>query len=153
MHKVLERSEGSLDINIINNNLQKLYQSGCCKILNPNSYNDNVELVLINTAGGITCNDKINIKVSIENSNLSICTQAAEKIYSGFGDPANMDINLNLNNSNLFWLPKELILFNNSKLNRKININLSGNCNLVFCENSIFGRNFLIFFLSSKSLL
>ena len=102
MHKVLERSDGSLDINIINNNLQKLYQSGCCKILNPNSYNDNVEVVLINTAGGITCNDKINIKVSIENSNLSICTQAAEKIYSGFGDPANIDINLNLNNSNLF---------------------------------------------------
>ena len=140
MHKVLERSDGSLDINIINNNLQKLYQSGCCKILNPNSYNDNVEVVFINTAGGITCNDKINIKVSTENSNLSICTQAAEKIYSGFGEPANMDINLNLNNSNLFWLPKELILFDNSKLNRKININLSGNSNLVFCESAIFGR-------------
>ena len=40
----------------------------------------------------------------------------------------------------MYWLPKELILFNNSKLDRKININLSNNSNLIFCETSIFGR-------------
>jgi Urease accessory protein UreH len=90
MDKVLERSDGSLDLSLINNKIHKLFQSGCCKILNPNSYNDNVEIVLINTAGGITCNDKIKINVLIENSNLNICTQAAEKIYSGFGNPANV---------------------------------------------------------------
>ena len=102
MDKILERSNGSLDIEIINNNIKKLYQSGCSKILNPNSYNDNVEIVLINTAGGITCNDKIKINVTIKNSNLSICTQAAEKIYAGIGDPAKVEININLKNSNSF---------------------------------------------------
>ena len=40
----------------------------------------------------------------------------------------------------MYWLPKELILFDKSKLRRKININLSGNSNLIFCETSIFGR-------------
>ena len=40
----------------------------------------------------------------------------------------------------MYWLPKELILFDNSKLRRNININLSDNSNLIFCETTIFGR-------------
>ena len=140
MDKILQRSNGKIDLELIDNNFKKFFQSGCCKVLNPNSYNGNNELVLINTAGGITCNDKIEINTFIENSELSICTQAAEKIYAGIGDPARVEININLNNSTMYWLPKELILFDNSKLRRNININLSGNSNLIFCETTIFGR-------------
>ncbi|GIR13896.1 MAG: hypothetical protein CM15mP24_1390 [Candidatus Pelagibacterales bacterium] len=140
MDKLLQRSNGEINIELFDNNFKKFFQSGCCKILNPNNYNDNKELVLINTAGGITCNDNIEINATIHNSELSICTQAAEKIYSGIGDPAKVDININLNNSTLYWLPKELILFDNSKLRRSININLSNNSNLIFCETTIFGR-------------
>ena len=55
-------------------------------------------------------------------------------------DSAKVDININLNNSTLYWLPKEIILFDNSKLRRNININLSDNSNLIFCETTIFGR-------------
>ena len=140
MDKLLQRSNGEINIELFDNNFKKYFQSGCCKILNPNNYNLSKELVLINTAGGITCNDNIEINATIHNSELSICTQAAEKIYSGIGDPAKVDININLNNSTLYWLPKELILFDNSKLRRKINVNLSDNSNLIFCETSIFGR-------------
>jgi len=140
MLQKLQRSQGEIDLKILDNNFKKFFQSGSCKVLNPNSYNDNNELVLINTAGGITCNDKIEVNISIENCELSICTQAAEKIYAGIGDPANVDININLKNSSLYWLPKELILFDNSKLNRNININLLDNSNLIFCESTIFGR-------------
>ena len=140
MDKLLQRSDGKINIDLSDNNIKKFYQSGCCKILNPNNYNEYKELVLINTAGGITCNDNIQINATINNSQLSICTQAAEKIYAGIGDPATVEININLNNSTLYWLPKELILFDNSKLRRKININLSDNSNLIFCETSIFGR-------------
>jgi len=81
MDKILQRSSGKIDIEFSNNNFKKNFQSGCCKILNPNSYNSNNELVLINTAGGITCNDKIEINALVEKSKLSICTQAAEKVY------------------------------------------------------------------------
>ena len=66
MDKILQRSYGKIDIKFIENNFKKFYQSGCCKVLNPNSYNNNNELVLINTAGGITCNDKIAINALIE---------------------------------------------------------------------------------------
>ena len=140
MEKLLQRSDGKINIDLSDNNIKKFYQSGCCKILNPNNYNECKELVLINTAGGVTCNDNIQINATINNSQLSICTQAAEKIYEGIGDPAKIDININSNNSTLYWLPKELILFDNSKLRRKINVSLSNNSNLIFCETSIFGR-------------
>jgi urease accessory protein len=140
MHKLLQRSNGKIDIVFSDNSCKKFFQSGCCKVLNPNNYNKFKELVLINTAGGITCNDTIEINATINNSELSICTQAAEKIYAGIGDPAKVDLNININNSTLYWLPKELILFDNSKLRRTININLQNNSNLIFCETSIFGR-------------
>ena len=140
MDKLLQRSNGKIDIELLDNDFSKFFQSGCCKILNPKNYNEFKELVLINTAGGITCNDNIEINAVINNSQLSICTQAAEKIYAGIGDPARVEININLNNSTMYWLPKELILFDNSKLRRNININLSDNSNLIFCETTIFGR-------------
>ena len=140
MDKLLQRSNGKIDIELLDNDFSKFFQSGCCKILNPKNYNEFKELVLINTAGGITCNDNIDINANINNSKLSICTQAAEKIYAGIGDPARVEININLNNSTMYWLPKELILFDNSKLRRNININLSDNSNLIFCETTILGR-------------
>ena len=140
MDKLLQRSNGKIDIELLDNDFSKFFQSGCCKILNPKNYNEFKELVLINMAGGITCNDNIYINANINNSKLSICTQAAEKIYAGIGDPARVEININLNNSTMYWLPKELILFDNSKLRRNININLSDNSNLIFCETTIFGR-------------
>ena len=140
MDKLLQRSNGKIDIELLNNDFFKFFQSGCCKILNPKNYNEFKELVLINTSGGITCNDNIEINAVINNSQLSVCTQAAEKIYAGIGDPARVEININLNNSTMYWLPKELILFDNSKLRRNININLSDNSNLIFCETTIFGR-------------
>ena len=140
MDKLLQRSNGKIDIELLDNDFSKFFQSGCCKILNPKNYNEFKELVLINTSGGITCNDNIKINAVINNSQLSVCTQAAEKIYAGIGDPARVEININLNNSTMYWLPKELILFDNSKLRRNININLSDNSNLIFCETTIFGR-------------
>ena len=68
MDKILQRSNGKIDIELLDNDFSKFFQSGCCKILNPNTYNKSKELVLINTAGGITCNDNIEINATIHNS-------------------------------------------------------------------------------------
>ena len=35
MDKILQRSNGKIDIEFSNNNFKKFFQSGCCKILNP----------------------------------------------------------------------------------------------------------------------
>ena len=140
MLKKLQRSNGILDIAYNNNKLNKIYQSGCSKILIPNSYNKNNELVFINTAGGITCYDIIEAKINLVESDIAISTQAAEKIYAGIGNEARININISVKNSNLYWLPKELILFDRSKLKRRINLNLDNKSNVFFCETSIFGR-------------
>ena len=141
IQKKLEKSNGNLKVLIKNNDLQKLYQKGSLKALIPDFHENIQQLMLLNTAGGITSGDDYNYHFQIDNSNLCISTQAAEKIYSGFGIPANIKIDLNLTNySNLFWLPKELILFDNCNLKRKINFNLSKNSNLFVCESIIFGR-------------
>ena len=50
-----------------------------------------------------------------------------------------MEISLK-NKSDLLWLPKELILFNNSNLKRNFNINLFDNSNLIMCETIVLGR-------------
>ena len=124
--KKLEKSKGNLELFLDNHKLQKLYQKGSLKAFMPDFHENLKQLMLINTAGGITSGDEYDYKFEIDSSNLCISTQAAEKIYSGFGNPANLNINLNLtNHSSLFWLPKELILFNNCNLKRKINFNLS----------------------------
>ena len=139
--KILEKSKGRLDIKIKDHNLKKLYQQGSLKALMPDFHEKINQLMLINAAGGITSGDEYDHEFEIDNSKLCISTQAAEKIYSGFGNPANLEINLNLlKNSSLFWLPKELILFNNCNLKRKINFNISKDSNLLLSESIIFGR-------------
>ena len=140
-YKKLEKSNGKLDIKIKNNKLLKLLQQGSLKALLPNFHENLQQLMLINTAGGITSGDDFYSKIDLDNSNICVSTQAAEKIYSGFGDPAKVNININISNKgNLFWLPKELILFNNCNLKRKFNINLSKDSNLFLCESIVFGR-------------
>ena len=59
MDKILQRSKGEIYIDLSDNNFKKFFQSGSCKLLNPKNYNEYKELVLINTAGGITCNDNL----------------------------------------------------------------------------------------------
>ena len=140
-YKKLEKSKGKLEVKIKNNELLKLFQQGSLKALLPNFHENLQQLMMINTAGGITSGDEFDSRIDLDNSNICVSTQAAEKIYSGFGDPAKVDININISNKgNLFWLPKELILFNNCNLKRKFNINLSKDSNLFLCESIVFGR-------------
>ena len=68
MLKKLQRSEGEIDLRILDNEIKKLFQKGSSKVLIPNNYNKNKEFVLINTSGGTTCNDIIKTNIKIENS-------------------------------------------------------------------------------------
>ena len=137
----MEKSLGNLDVKLQNDHLTKLYQEGSSRAILPNTYGKTKELILINTSGGITSGDKYNINLILENSKLCATTQAAEKIYSGYGDPAKLLININLDeNSSLFWLPQEMILFDNCNLQRSINVKLEKNSNLLISETFVFGR-------------
>ena len=78
--KILEKSKGRLEIKIKDQNLQKLYQQGSLKALMPDFHENLKQLMLINTAGGITSGDEYSYNIESDKSNLCISTQAAEKI-------------------------------------------------------------------------
>ena len=140
MDATLQKSFGKLDIKFEKNSLKKLYQQGASKAIIPNSYRRFKELVLVNTSGGMTSGDSYLNNFNLSGSDICITTQTAEKIYSGFGQPAKLKIDIDLNESNLLWLPQELILFNQCNFSRRINININNNSNLIMSETTVYGR-------------
>ena len=101
----LQKSLGTIDVEFINNDIKKLYQQGCLKALLPQSYSNLSQLVLINTSGGVTSGDKFNTNIDLHNTHMLTTSQAAEKVYSGYGDAAELKYTINIDNSTLFWIP------------------------------------------------
>ena len=137
----LQKAFGKLDIKFKDNQILKFYQEGSSKAIIPNVDENLNQMILINTAGGITSGDNFSTSIELDNSFLCTSSQAAEKIYKGLNNPGNINVEINVkNNSCIYWLPQEMILFNNCNLKRKINVNISKCSNLLICESIIFGR-------------
>ena len=140
-NKQFQRAQGKIDVKIINNQVNKFYQSGSAKVFYPKCYNEFNELVLVNTAGGITSGDLFIYNIDIQKSKIFVTTQTAERAYKGYENSGQIKVNLSIDNdSSLFWIPQELILFNNCNLNRKIDVNLNTDSNFLLSETTIFGR-------------
>ena len=142
MKKDLQRAHGNIDVKINNNEINRFYQSGSAKVFYPKSPQQIKELVLVNTAGGLTNGDNFcyNLEV-INNSKIFVTTQTAERVYKAIKDNAEIKVALSVDDtSDLFWIPQELILFNNCSINRKIHVDLKSNSNFVLAESTIFGR-------------
>lgn len=137
-----QRAHGNIKVKINNNEINRFYQAGSAKVFYPKSSQKFKELVLVNTAGGITSGDNFSYDFEIVNkSKIFLTTQTAERAYKGFNEKAKIKISLTVDDtSNLFWIPQELILFNNCNFDRNIEINLSPNSNFVLAETTIFGR-------------
>ena len=140
-NKQFQRAHGKIDVKIINNQVNKFYQSGSAKVFYPKCYNEFNELVLVNTAGGITSGDLFIYNIDIQKSKIFVTTQTAERAYKGYENSGQIKVNLSIDSdSSLFWIPQELILFDNCNLNRKIDVNLNTNSNFLLSETTIFGR-------------
>ena len=137
-----QRAKGNINVKINNNEINRFYQSGSAKVFYPKSSQKFKELVLVNTAGGMTSGDNFDYDFEIVNkSNIFLTTQTAERVYKGLNEKAKIKISLTVNDtSNLFWIPQELILFNNCNFDRNIKVNLSPNSNFVLAETTILGR-------------
>ena len=80
-----QKSFGKLDVEVKNDELKKFFQKGCAKSFIPKNDNATTELITLNTAGGLTSGDNFVTNFKLNNSKICISTQAAEKIYSGYG--------------------------------------------------------------------
>lgn len=126
------------------NRLQRLYQDGCARLRMPNhNRSDPIEAVMINTSGGLTDNDYLRWKFRVEDhAQLTVTSQACERIYKASRPlPACIDVDIHVGADGFFaWLPQETILFDQARLKRTINVDLSKTSEFLMVEPLMFGR-------------
>lgn len=142
-NKTLQRSRGEADLGFRDGNLARLYQRGAAKALLPRTHGPFQEAVLVNTAGGITGGDRYHYGCDAHSSQLVVTTQAAERAYrSSTQDIASMDVRLAATGgAALHWLPQETILFDGSRLARRIELDLDMTSECLVLESLVFGRH------------
>nr|WP_309085199.1 urease accessory protein UreD [Chelativorans sp.] len=122
--------------------LDTLYQEGCCKIRLPKAHDKALEAVLINTSGGLTGGDRVEWEAeAAPGSRLVLTTQACERIYRSTGEDALVSAKLRVGaGAHLDWLPQETILFDDSRLDRRLTVELEGDARFTAVEAVLLGR-------------
>ena len=121
---------------------RQLHESGSLRVRFPSPEAQGLSAVFVNTAGGVAGGDRFDIDIAAgEGARLTVTTAAAEKIYRAQGPAAQLNIALKAAaNSHLAWLPQETILFDQARVNRRIDIDLADSASLLLCEIVVFGR-------------
>jgi urease accessory protein len=143
----LQRSSGSCRIVLSGsekgNRIMDVYQKSPTRVLFPRTGGAAVEeAVLINTAGGIAGGDRLECSVTaLDNASIAVTSQAAEKIYRALDEPARITTTLKAANmARLAWLPQETIVFNQARVIRETEIDLSPGAELLAVEWLVLGR-------------
>lgn len=123
------------------NALSDLRMSGCLKVLFSRG-DDRMDAIVINSAGGLTSGDNLDLDIALEaDAVASVTTQAAERAYCATQSPALVQTRLCVGpGARMFWLPQELILFEGAKLERRLHCDLAEGARAVLVEPVIFGR-------------
>jgi urease accessory protein len=123
--------------------LDGLRQSGSLRVMFPRSAEATMTGVFVNCAGGLTGGDRFEISAQAgRNTQLVLTTQAAERIYRATdATPARLSSELSVAaGATLHWLPQETILFDQSRLRRKLEVTLAHDARLLMVEPVVFGR-------------
>jgi urease accessory protein len=122
--------------------LVRSFERGLMRVRLPNRSGSAAEAVLVNTGGGITGGDRVNIALTLDaGAHVVATTQAAEKIYRTDGPPAGIDVRLRLEpGARLDWLPQETILFDGAAAQRTMSVEIHGAATLTLLEIVVLGR-------------
>ena len=145
---IFQRARGALNISAVagvggQSRLQDLRQQGSYRAIFPRPKMGAIEAVMINTAGGITGGDRFSTKVTAHtHAKISLTTQAAERIYRApDATPGSMQTRLEVkSNAQLYWLPQETILFEGSRLRRRLDVDVARESKFLMVEPIVFGR-------------
>lgn len=123
--------------------LKRLVQEGCLKIrlLRPEP-DGSLDAVLINTSGGLTGGDQISVEIDVgEGARTTVTTPGCERIYRSLGSEAMVHQCLQVGRcARLDWVPQETILFDQSRLRRRVDVRLAATAEVTVCESILFGR-------------
>ena len=137
----LQRAHGQTALTLCGNKLEELYQSGCAKLMLPKTYGEMTEAVMLNTSGGITGGDRLNVKIQVENGAVVATSQTAERLYRSITEPAKIEIRLRAYNAaTLHWLPQETIIFDGAELDRTVCLDMSADSKCLLAETIVMGR-------------
>jgi len=143
----LPRTEGSVRVAFARaggrTRLGTLRQTGAARVRFPRPVaGDTPEAVLLNTAGGLTGGDRIDIEVALAaGADATLTTAAAEKIYRSLDGEAQIRVRLDLADAAcLAWLPQPTIVFDRARLDRRSDVAMSASATFLAAETLIFGR-------------
>ncbi len=119
-----------------------LYQEGCAKIRLPDTDDQSLGAVMINTSGGLTGGDEMRWRFDVaDDCRAQVTTQACERIYKASAGVADVASTLRVGDrASLAWLPQETILFEGSALGRTLTVDLAETSRALIVEPVVFGR-------------
>ena len=123
--------------------VHRLYQQGAAKARLPKIHDkERVEVVLINTAGGLTGGDRFAVDVAVEEgAHAVVTTQACERVYKSLGSDASVENRLSIApGGRLDWIPQETLFFDGGALNRSIEVDMAEDAGALLMEPVVFGR-------------
>jgi urease accessory protein len=125
-----------------NTQVKTLFQEGCLKLRLPRAASDGAELVVINTAGGLTGGDAISIDVTVgEEAHATVTTPGSERIYRSLDGDAVMKQSLTVRRGGrLDWLPQETILYDRGRLRRRFDVEVGDDAEATLVEAVLLGR-------------
>ena len=120
----------------------RLHEAGSIRVRFPGAPAQDLEAILLNTAGGLAGGDRTDIDVRVgAGAALTLTSASAEKVYRSLGPDALLSVSLKVaQRARLAWLPREMILFDRSRLRRTIDVDLAEDAGLLLAEAVIFGR-------------
>ncbi len=122
--------------------LAELFQEGAAKIRLPQTFDNSMEAVIINTAGGLTGGDRMDWSfAAAPDTRIDVTTQACEKIYKASSDTAEVRTSINVGSgARVDWLPQETILFDRASLSRRLDVELDATAEFLAVEAILLGR-------------
>jgi urease accessory protein len=120
-----------------------VHEAGSLRVRCPGAPAEELEAVLINTAGGIAGGDRFTLDIAAgQGTRVVVTTAAAEKVYRTLGPDSTIDVKLDVAaGASLAWLPQETILFDRARLSRSIAVDLAADARLFLAEAVVFGRS------------
>jgi urease accessory protein len=121
----------------------RVREQGSLRVRCPNAPGNELEAVIVNTAGGMAGGDRFALDIKVEEqARLVVTTAAAEKVYRTLGPEATVEVKLSVAaGGTLAWLPQEAILFDRARLRRSIEVELADDAQLLLAEAVVFGRS------------
>jgi urease accessory protein len=123
--------------------LADLYQRPPLRVLWPQPAEGDLPVAaIVNTGGGLVAGDRLHVIVrSAAGTRALVMAQAAEKVYRSTGGTARIETELSAERGAwLEWLPQESILFADSRLSRRLQLNVAGDARVMAGEILVFGR-------------